>query len=90
MIKIRVEKNFEPALEILNQMQEFSGKFVLNQMEERLKKEAVILVAWFNNTPAGCKIGYTRFENNIHYSWLGGVLPKFRQKGIAQMLNDKM
>ena len=90
MIEIKVETSIKTVLKILNQIPEFECEFVENQLEKRLKKDGVILIARFNNTPAGCKIAYDRFNSNIYYSWLGGVIPKFRQKSIAQMLNEKM
>ena len=30
----------------------------------------------------------TGFNNGSFYSWMGGVLPDFRQKGVASLLAD--
>ena len=49
------------------------------------KEQVCSLIAFENNLPAGFKIGY-RYNSNTFYSWVGGVLPEFRQKGIAKKL----
>ncbi len=90
MIKIEETSNFDVALAILKQIPEFSSGFSAEEFENRLQNDAIILVAYFNDIPAGCKIGYNRFDNSIFYSWLGGVLPEFRRKEIAKKLSEKM
>ena len=32
------------------------------------------------------KVGYDRFNDGSFYSWMGGVLPRFRKMGVAQLL----
>lgn len=36
----------------------------------------------------GFKGGYDSFKDGSFYSWIGGVLPEYRRKGIAQLLMD--
>ena len=87
MIKIEQESSTENALKILHLIPEFDGSFCTEDLEKRLNDGAIVLVAFWNNKPAGCKIAYNRFKDGSVYSWLGGVIPEFRNKGIAQRLN---
>lgn len=49
-------------------------------------KPALILLARnSDNTLIACKIGY-QYSNDVFYSWIGGVHPKFRGCGIAKHL----
>ncbi|HPF50328.1 MAG TPA: GNAT family N-acetyltransferase [Draconibacterium sp.] len=90
MVKIEQITSFEPALAILNQIPEFSERFTIEEFVKRLQNDPVILIAYYNGVPVGCKIGYNRFENNVFYSWLGGVLSEFRRKNVAQKLANGM
>jgi len=55
--------------------------------ERMADKVSLVLVAWIGGEPVGFKVGYER--NDYFYSWMGGVLPSFRQKGIAKALADE-
>lgn len=51
-------------------------------------KETLIIVAYFENTPAGYLVAYDRFSDNSFYCWMTGVAPQFRMNGIlAAMMN---
>lgn len=50
--------------------------------------DALVLVVYIDEVPAGFKIGYRRDEQ--YYSWLGAVLPKFRKMGLARALAEEM
>ncbi|SNR17755.1 GNAT family N-acetyltransferase [Tenacibaculum jejuense] len=52
------------------------------------KTDIIIVLTYFENSPVGFKIGY-RYNETTFYSWVGGVLPDFRRKGIAQELAKK-
>ncbi len=52
------------------------------------KTDVIIVLTYFENSPVGFKIGY-RYNETTFYSWIGGVLPDFRRKGIAQKLAKK-
>jgi GNAT superfamily N-acetyltransferase len=47
----------------------------------------LILTAYDGKQPIGFKIGYER--DGHFYSWLGGVLPAYRLRGIAALLADR-
>lgn len=90
MFEICSEISVENALKVLHAIPEFDGTFATSDLNERLKTDPVILVAYSEKQPVGCKIGYDRFLDGSFYVWLGGVLPKFRKRGLAKQLNDEM
>ena len=47
------------------------------------------LIAEVEGQPVGCKLGYEKYEDGSFYSWLGGVHPDFRMKGVARKLSEK-
>ena len=58
------------------------------EYERRLNESALILTAELNGSPIGFKVGYDRFKDGSFYSWMGGVLPDYRQSGVASALAD--
>lgn len=47
------------------------------------------LLAWDERgEPVAYKIGYQKGETSTFYSWIGGVLPAFRNRGLARRLMD--
>lgn len=72
------------------QIPEFAPHYPIARFYERLNdRPHLILQANFEGKAAGFKIGY-KFDEGIFYSWVGGVLPMYRRKGIAQALADNM
>jgi len=61
--------------------------YKLDFFKDRIhKKESLLLVLCYHqNKLAGFKIGY-RYNDTTFYSWVGGVLPKYRRNGIAKKL----
>ena len=58
-------------------------------MDRLISKDQVCsLIAFQNNEPVGFKIGY-RYNETTFYSWVGGVLQDYRNKGIAKKLAQK-
>lgn len=53
-----------------------------------IKRPILILIAYVDKKPVGFKIGFEQTES-FFYSWLGGVLPDYRKKGIASELMKK-
>lgn len=52
-----------------------------------IDKTSLILVARIDDELAGYKIGYA-LSNQTFYSWLGGVAPQYRRRGIATKLRE--
>ena len=50
----------------------------------------LFLVAYENGSPAGFKLGYERPPgSHWFYSWIGGVLPQYRRRGLARRLMEE-
>ncbi len=67
---------------------EFSGSpYGLSEYISRTRnKRFVGLIAQIDGQDAGFKIGYESDEEDVFYSWMGGVLPMFRNSGAARAL----
>jgi GNAT superfamily N-acetyltransferase len=80
-------KDLPKAVDVLNHIPEFDSIFYSKIISKKLKgTEHVILLAEYAGKPVGCKIAYNRYFDGSLYSWLGGVLPPFREQGIASAL----
>lgn len=75
----------EEAHQLMLGIPEFDRPRSLHDMQARLPEGALILVAELDGLLAGFKIGYPVSDTDL-YSWLGGVLPAYRQTGLAQQL----
>ncbi len=83
------EDRLEDAILISQQITEFENVYPESEYKNRLKDaEHLILTAYLNDNPVGFKIGYETPTKRNFYSWIGGVLPKYRQLGIAKKLSD--
>lgn len=52
-----------------------------------LGKKHLILIAYVEGEKAGFKVGYDKFQDGENfYTWMGGVRPAFRKKGVAEAL----
>ena len=80
-----IEGTFQQAIEISKQIPEFENPYEIGEYEKRLKdKMHLILIAYWKGKPAGFKVGYQVGDH--FYSWLGGVIPEFRENKIATEL----
>ena len=91
-IKIKViqgvpmKKNMEELLTLYTTVFEDA---IVTFFNDRItsKEDVVSIIAYINQVPVGFKIGY-RYNENTFYSWVGGVLPKYRKQGIAKQLAE--
>lgn len=85
-----VEGALEEALDVLRHLPEFErlneNNNYLNKIDEESK---LILLAKVKSETVACKVGYDKFKDGSFYSWLGGVLPKYREAGIARKLASR-
>jgi len=81
------ENCLDDAIIVSQQIPEFEDAYLKSEFENRLKVvKHLILTAYMNNKSIGFKIGYeTQTRQNI-YSWMDGVLPKYREMGAAKKL----
>ena len=83
-----VEDTFEAILEVSPLIPEFSPPYITAEeyYERTQGKRKLILMARINGDVAGFKAGYEK--EDTFYSWLGGVLPRYRRLGIARRLAE--
>lgn len=88
MMKIEIKPaNIATVVALSQQIPELIDPHPAEVYEKRLKNVPhLILVAYQHNQAVGFKVGYQ--QDNHFYSWMGGVLPAFRRRGIAQQLAD--
>jgi len=78
--------SFEEAHSLSEAIPEFDKPYRLEEYQKRLSGVPhLILVAEWDGIPAGFKVGYAKSQQ-LFYSWMGGVLPDFRGRGIASAL----
>ena len=79
----------EEAYDIAKQIEEFDRLYPFAQFEDRIKNcTHLILIAYYKHKPIAFKIGYETASKELFYSWMGGVLKKYRKSGVAQQLMD--
>lgn len=80
------EASIEEAVTVLAAITEFARPATEDELKRRLRvHRALILVAEIDGELAGVKIGY-QLSEDCFYSWLGGVAPAGRRRGVAQAL----
>ncbi|MGF7139945.1 GNAT family N-acetyltransferase [Roseimarinus sediminis] len=78
-------------LKVLNHLPELDASFDEAVLLRRLNQPgAILLLAEFAGKPIGCKLAYNRYFDGSVYSWLGGVLPPYRNMGVASALLDEL
>ena len=85
MIHIR-EGAFQECVDLSSKIPEFNSPYKIEEYKQRCAGKYLVLIAEIDNQSVGFKIGYDRFNNGSFYSWMGGVLPKFRRMGVAYSL----
>lgn len=89
-LKIQTFSSFDAAaLEIVHALEGivFESPMTKNEIltEAKNKTDLVILIASINDTPCGYKVGFQQSSKRF-YSWIGGVHPDYRGRGIAKAL----
>ena len=83
-IKIR-NGSFEEIQRISKEIPEFTDNYSIEDYQKRIgNKPQQALIASVDNQFVGFKLGY--ISGDHFYSWLGGVIPDYRKKGIAKLL----
>ena len=82
------EGTIEQAVELSHLIPEFNDSYPKEEYEKRFSNTRhLILIAFYKNKPVGFKVGYE--IDGTFYTWMGGVLPDFRNKHIATKLAEK-
>ena len=75
---------YEECFNLSKIIPEFDSPYEINEYKNRCRTvNHLILIADIDNNPIGFKTGYDRYNNGGFYSWMGGVLPRFRHKSVA-------
>ena len=80
------EGSFQECVDLSSKIPEFNSPYKIEEYKKRCAAESLVLIAKIDNQPVGFKIAYDRFNDGNFYSWMGGVLPKFRRMGVAYSL----
>ncbi|MEP3386899.1 MAG: GNAT family N-acetyltransferase [Reichenbachiella sp.] len=81
--------SIEEVVRLSNEIPEFDNPHTAEVYKDRLtNKNHLIAIAEVERELAGFKVGYDKFSSSSFYTWMGGVLPKFRKKGVAKALAD--
>lgn len=90
MSQITIEiGELKTVVELSQQIPEFDNPHLIQEYNKRLNNRPnLILIAKCDGNPVAFKVAYERDSDGSLYSWMGGVLPEFRRKGIAQLLAD--
>lgn len=88
MKKVRIYKGtIDEAIRVSDKIPEFTPSPGRTEYEKRLAaREHLILIARMDDELAGFKVGYR--EQDYFYSWLGGVIPGFRNQNVARSLAE--
>ena len=87
MIQIQ-SGSFQECVDLSNQIPEFDSPYALDEYEKRCEGAHLSLNAFVDEKPVGFKVGYDRFKDGSFYSWMGGVLPEYRKRGVATALAE--
>jgi len=72
--------------QLTQQVPELDSPQTQADIQQRLNSApCLILIAYVEGEVAGFKLGYAKHDTEF-YSWLGGVLPDFRQLGLAKSM----
>ncbi|QYK01286.1 GNAT family N-acetyltransferase [Shewanella psychrotolerans] len=80
----------QSIINLTEQIPEFDRRYSPQDYFQRLhNKPLMIQIISIEGELAGFKIGYSE-QSGLFYSWLGAILPEFRQLGLAKtLLNDQ-
>ena len=84
------EGKLDDAVMVSANIPEFDDPYKIQEYSKRLDGTThQILTAYDDHNPIAFKIGYQRHPDGSFYSWMGGVLPNYRRKGIANNLANQ-
>ncbi len=79
--------SFEQCVKLSQIIPELDSPYEINEYKKRCCGiHHLALIANMNDMPVGFKVGYDRYKNGSFYSWMGGVIPKYRRNGVAHQL----
>ncbi|HYC85844.1 MAG TPA: GNAT family N-acetyltransferase [Chryseosolibacter sp.] len=85
---LKIEKgDIETAWRVSCQVPELEDPHPPAEYRNRMReKTSLVLIAYVDGACAGFKVGYDKFGDGSFYSWMGGVVPQFRNLHVAKAL----
>ena len=85
------EAKLDDAVLVSLNIPEFDDPYEMPEYLKRLHGTTHHILTSYDDdhNPIAFKIGYQRDTNGSFYSWMGGVLPNYRRKGIANNLANQ-
>lgn len=81
------EGSSEKIIQVSSGIPEFRNSYGEEEYLRRLEGcDYLILIAYDGDKTVGFKVGYDRDGDGSFYSWMGGVIPGYRNKNIAKEL----
>ena len=77
----------EEAYKVFMLIPELDRYLSFQELKEKLADNYLVVVAEHEGILIGFKLGYP-VSTSEFYSWLGGVIPAYRNSGVAQTLLD--
>jgi len=77
----------EEAYKVFMLIPELDRYLSFQELKEKLADNYLVVVAEHEGILIGFKLGYP-ISTSEFYSWLGGVIPAYRNSGVAQTLLD--
>jgi ribosomal protein S18 acetylase RimI-like enzyme len=85
MIEVK-EVTIDEALEVHKKVSEFQDEPKEYFTSRYEGKNPLIIVAYYNNIPAGYIIGYDKFNDESYYCWMAGVDNNYRRIGALSKM----
>lgn len=77
----------EDAVKVHSEIPELNKPTIEEYIKRLQGTNQLVLIAYNDQTPLGFKVGYDHYKDGSFYSWLGGVIPEHRKKGVAKKLS---
>ncbi|MBU2709865.1 GNAT family N-acetyltransferase [Zooshikella harenae] len=75
--------SWDEAMQVISQLPEFERDYSVEVLTQHVaNQEYLLLIAWYGERPVAFKLGYA-LDDDRFYSWLGGVIPAYRELGIG-------
>ena len=85
-IELCTAEHLNMLVELMAQLPEFDESHDVDALVSRLQSQPhLALLSFVEGELAGFKLGYA-LDDTTFYSWLGGVLPDFRNLGLAKSM----
>lgn len=73
------------AVAVSMKIPEFSNPHEAAEYQKRLSgKQHLTLIAYDGSKAIGFKVGYDKEKDGSFYSWMGGIVPAYRERQIAK------